>query len=205
MDVLVHHARLFRVADDQTIADIIARVATDEEVYTYTFTTMQIDDVRELTARAYRRPTEARQQLLIVVSERLTHEAQNALLKLLEEPPLTTRFCFIVRTHTSLLPTVLSRCQLTVVDTLQMSTTRDPLVVAFLSARPPVRLQQIAEANKQKDDLWFSTMQAFMLSRQAAQYIVSPAIEPLLRYLTMRGAAKKMIWEELALRLPVEG
>src|SRR3990167_5043584 len=42
--------------------------------------------------------------------DKATIEAQNALLKILEEPPLSTYFVLTARNPNSLLPTVLSRC-----------------------------------------------------------------------------------------------
>ena len=69
-----------------------------------------IEAIREIEAHFLHRPSEGqRKYLLILQCERMTIEASNALLKILEEPP---RFASIIMTTTSwnsLLPTVRSR------------------------------------------------------------------------------------------------
>lgn len=49
---------------------------------------------------------------VIVKAERLTIEAQNALLKLLEEPPLQVKLLLETEVPFTLLPTILSRCHI---------------------------------------------------------------------------------------------
>lgn len=48
---------------------------------------------------------------IIYNGHELTHEAQNALLKLLEEPPERIRIVIFVSTEASILPTINSRCR----------------------------------------------------------------------------------------------
>lgn len=56
-------------------------------------------------------PNEAEKKVYIVyTAEKLTVGAQNALLKVLEEPPYFVAFIIIVEAGNNLLPTVLSRC-----------------------------------------------------------------------------------------------
>ena len=50
---------------------------------------------------------------LICAADDLNVQAQNALLKVLEEPPKGTFFCLVSNRPLSLLPTVRSRCQIT--------------------------------------------------------------------------------------------
>lgn len=72
-----------------------------------------IDGVRQATVGLQRRPAMAERQVLIVRdADRLSLEAHNALLKLLEEPPAGAAV-FVVAADTTLLPeTVVSRCRL---------------------------------------------------------------------------------------------
>jgi len=61
---------------------------------------------------AYIRSANARAKVFIVLqAERMSHSAQNALLKTLEEPPAETFIILIVQQTDQLLPTILSRCQ----------------------------------------------------------------------------------------------
>ncbi|MHC4973427.1 MAG: hypothetical protein ACYTG3_13950 [Planctomycetota bacterium] len=72
-----------------------------------------IDGVRAAAVGLQRRPAMAERQVLIVRdADRLSLEAHNALLKLLEEPPAGAAV-FVVAADTTLLPeTVVSRCRL---------------------------------------------------------------------------------------------
>lgn len=71
-----------------------------------------IEEVRGLKKILSRRPYQARERLVLIPeAERLTLEAQNALLKTLEEPPKDTFIVLTVDNQNALLPTILSRAQ----------------------------------------------------------------------------------------------
>ncbi len=74
--------------------------------------TIKIDQVREAIDRTAYRPFEGRRRVVIVnAADTLNAEAQNALLKTLEEPPSTSTFILVTSRPDMLLPTVRSRCQ----------------------------------------------------------------------------------------------
>ena len=71
-----------------------------------------IDQIREAISFLNKKPcSEAYKAVVIPKAEKLTIEAQNSLLKLLEEPPLYATIILSSKTQDSLLPTVVSRCQ----------------------------------------------------------------------------------------------
>jgi DNA polymerase-3 subunit delta' len=73
---------------------------------------IKVDQVREAIDRSAYRPFEGRRRVVIVdEADALMPEAQNALLKTLEEPPSASVFVLITNRPDVLLPTVLSRCQ----------------------------------------------------------------------------------------------
>ncbi|MEK6607890.1 MAG: DNA polymerase III subunit delta' [Myxococcota bacterium] len=73
---------------------------------------IKIEQVRDLQLRLAHRPNEARRRVVIVdPADKLYPNAQNALLKLLEEPRLDTHIVLISAAPHRLLPTVRSRCQ----------------------------------------------------------------------------------------------
>jgi DNA polymerase-3 subunit delta' len=73
---------------------------------------IKVDQVREAIDRSAYRPFEGRRRLVVIdQADALLSEAQNALLKTLEEPPPASVFVLITSRPDLLLPTVRSRCQ----------------------------------------------------------------------------------------------
>jgi DNA polymerase-3 subunit delta' len=71
-----------------------------------------VDAVRHLESEANFRPYEAKARFFIIDdAEKMNDAASNALLKTLEEPPVTTHIFVITSRPDSLLPTIRSRCQ----------------------------------------------------------------------------------------------
>jgi DNA polymerase-3 subunit delta' len=73
---------------------------------------IKIDQVRDVIDRANYRPFEGRRRAVIVdEADALVPQAQNALLKTLEEPPSASVFLLVSSMSDALLPTVRSRCR----------------------------------------------------------------------------------------------
>lgn len=73
--------------------------------------TLKIDQIRTLTQEATLRPYEGRRKVFILdQAETMTEQAQNALLKTLEEPPGATVLVLIAPEASALLPPIASRC-----------------------------------------------------------------------------------------------
>ena len=71
-----------------------------------------ISRVREIIARTGARPHEAAYRMVLITEAgQMNVQAQNALLKELEEPPQNTVFILMARERAGLLPTILSRCR----------------------------------------------------------------------------------------------
>ncbi len=74
--------------------------------------TIKIDQIRDAIERTAYRPFEGRRRVVIVDdADAVNAEAQNALLKTLEEPPAASTFVLVTSKPDVLLPTVRSRCQ----------------------------------------------------------------------------------------------
>lgn len=70
-----------------------------------------VDQIRELKNDAYIKPHQAKNKVFIIdPAQSLTPQCQNALLKVLEEPPENTLFILIAESKASLLDTIISRC-----------------------------------------------------------------------------------------------
>jgi DNA polymerase-3 subunit delta' len=93
-----------------------------------------VDEVRDLVRRSALAPVGRRWQIMIVEdADRLTEQANNALLKAIEEPSSHTVWILCAPTVEDLLPTIRSRCRLV---TLSTPTTEE--VAGFLRTRDGV-------------------------------------------------------------------
>jgi hypothetical protein len=158
-----------------------------------------------LIADAHRRPDgEAVEKILIVATEFITEEAQQALLKIIEEPPLSTRFIFVIPSGYSFLPTLESRFE-------RVETKGDErgMVVfsEFKKAPYSARLELIEQSIKNKDLTWQADIKHGLLhyltyecDSQSAQTLKE--LEYIVRLLLTRGASNKFLLEHLALTLP---
>jgi DNA polymerase-3 subunit delta' len=73
---------------------------------------IRIDQIRDLQRELSHRPYEGERRVCILTdSDRMRQEAANALLKILEEPPLHTVLILLAANGDLLLPTITSRCQ----------------------------------------------------------------------------------------------
>lgn len=123
---------------------------------------IKIAQIREILAAVQVKPLEAGYQcVLIDHAEKMTAEAQNALLKTLEEPPEDVIFVLVTAYPDQILPTVLSRCEKLafsdlseeenqkVIQELGMSSThaRTPREAMAFAARPQLdqELDEMAE------------------------------------------------------------
>ncbi len=72
---------------------------------------IKIDQIREVKEFVLLKPSGKRKVVVVDEAEKMNPQAQNALLKILEEPPEYTVFVLITSSEGKLLPTVVSRCQ----------------------------------------------------------------------------------------------
>ena len=186
-----------------------------------------IDEARELRAKQQRASFNAK-KFFLVAADTLTLEAQNALLKTIEEPTANTFIFIAVPTGQNLLPTLLSRVEVVLppVDQIWFSELLDR-ANGFLSADIPKKfelIEQIIGTGLPESD---GTVRAGHPDRALARAFVgalgsawrqkhSPEIwtadqafiaEELIKaeqYLAEPASLAKMILEHLALILPVE-
>ncbi|MDP3965792.1 MAG: hypothetical protein Q8Q13_03270, partial [bacterium] len=110
-----------------------------------------IDDARDVRARASSRAVQETARIFIIAAAQMTHDAQNALLKTLEEPSAEAVFFIIVPSPETLLPTLRSRAQ----RMLLPDSVAEGKVDAddFLAAAPVARIEMLKPLlPKEKED-----------------------------------------------------
>ncbi len=113
-----------------------------------------IGDVKNLKDFLIKKPLTSKNKLLIVNNaEKLTLDAQNAMLKTLEEPSSTSHIVLITQHEDKLLPTVLSRCKKILLPE-EFTPDSDTLKLAekFVGSKTGERLSLIEEHKSQLTD-----------------------------------------------------
>lgn len=87
------------------------RITGSSDAYTRVYESFGMGDAQELRTRAMLRAFGEEGRVFVLAMPSLTSEAQNALLKILEEPPEGTSFFFLLPAPETLLRTFLSRVQ----------------------------------------------------------------------------------------------
>lgn len=94
-----------RLIDNRNHPDIMYIAPEDKKK------NIAVSQIREIVVNAYIKPHSSdRKAFIIEKAETLSEQSQNALLKVLEEPPGNVLFILVSNGEKSLLPTVLSRC-----------------------------------------------------------------------------------------------
>lgn len=125
-------------------------VGADADVDVSEYIRFGVDDARGLSIKAASRPIRAANRTFVIIAADMTSEAQNALLKTLEEPPAAAQFVFIVPSPETLLPTVRSRMRLLALDTSVASS--DAAALSFLRAARQKRLDMLKPLLETDDD-----------------------------------------------------
>jgi len=178
------------------------------DVYYEKFETLGVDDARRLKALAETRAFGTEKFIFIEVKF-LGIEAQNALLKTLEEPAEGTYLFLFVEQGDSVLPTILSRALLITIKTKEGGDTE---ATTFLKSSPEVRLKYLStllsdESESKKSDLLtlLNNLELVLSQKKKTKEVVAGLTELLLfkKYLFDRSPSIKMIAEFLALKIPV--
>ncbi len=192
------------------LADILIQRYPDAHLMRLEYRTFGIDDAHQLRSMARYR-TDSAKQFILITAPSLTREAQNALLKLLEEPVAGVHFCIIVPALTMLLSTLRSRLmQVRVDDTTTDATSINFDAASFIASVPSERiayieklLKKAGEADESKSSITRTILDG--LESYAANHAHSPTlIRTVLfvrKYAGLQGASHKMLLEYLALSI----
>lgn len=205
--MLDHHAYLYRLKEVD-IAKVTQAVKKFEisEIEKLDLNNFGIDDSRALVETAYKRPEIGEQKLIIVALKNITVEAQQALLKILEEPPKTAVFVFCVPVSLYLLPTLLSRFHIDQEFQFLDLENDQPNFLSFKALSKADRIAEVTAKMVAKDTDWVASIKIGLISFLSNKSFIEKSDngEILLwiaKHLQTRGASNKHLLEELALTL----
>ena len=165
--------------------------------------TLGIDEVRSLIERQSRRSANQGKKIFLIISQFFTREAQNALLKVLEEPTTDTHFFILTGSTNGLLPTLLSRVFLVISEAEISLTEAKKFVKMPLNQRLEFAKNLSAGGEKQKIIELVQSLQILTYQTGVKKNAtVLGEMEKMSNYLYDRAASSKMILEHLALTLP---
>jgi DNA polymerase III delta prime subunit len=203
--VLVVRGTPARIADIRAELERAGiKTTANPDVYVRTYKQFGIDEARELRQMASMRPVQGARRFFVIACNRMLAEAQNALLKTLEEPPADALFFFILPSPESLLPTVRSRAHIYEPPT---GIEDESDAVRFLASAPAKRLELLKPFLERDDEgeRDLGSVIAFLSSLERALPRGKGA-EPIYRarkYITDKGALVKPLLEQVALLVPV--
>ena len=168
------------------------------------YDTLKVDDSRTIIDFAQTKSFGERKIILLFASF-LTDAAQDALLKLLEEPPAQTFFFIITPGAGALRPTLLSRVRFVRTKAEQKPES------SFLADDYPTRLATIAKLAKDKDKgrarvLLDEVEEALYYMHGVRESTYKDALKNIAQarqYLAQSGAPLKMLLESVAVSLPI--
>ncbi len=219
-----HHAFVIEAEAEEGIKTVQAwverelemKVKANPDVVVLRYGLFSVEDARRIAEIAAGAPFAGTHKVVVIAATRAYHEAQNALLKLFEEPPPETYLFFILPTLGGLLPTLRSRVQ--ILDA-NRGFTKPPISKAaeeFMKANKEERsamIKKLASGKDEEDrrknrDTVLTIVNgieavAYMSGRRTSRHReLLEEIQTLRGYLHDRSAPVRMILEHLSLVLP---
>lgn len=204
----LHHAYLL-VGKQKTLRTVLAEslkaIEDETDPIWENYETFGIAESRGLIERSARRNWNGRREFVVLAARRYTAEAQNALLKLFEEPRAGLHFFILGGRPADFLPTLLSR--LMVVENKTKNETGSSFPPQFLSAPPALRLDLVARELKKElpREEWLEFLNALEVIYHRVKPLNGRALAEIglaRGYLADPASSPRLLFEHLALVLP---
>ena len=175
------------------------------------FDTFGIDEARALSLAQSRKSFTSGKKIFVISFQGITIEAQNALLKVLEEPTRDTHFFFLTDSSQKFLLTVLSRVQVIVDSEKKDSESAGKKFVNLPVAERLAVSLRIGEAkNKKEAKALLESVEAYLGEKMRAGDMASETIVALeetmnaKKYLGDRAPSVKILLEHISLIVPYD-
>lgn len=197
-------ALLFRLENEKVVS------LPSPDIFAKWYRIFGVDDAADVRARSRTRPVQDDRRVFIIGASSMTTEAQNALLKTLEEPAADALLFLIVPSPETMLATIRSRTQMLDVHGEPVNTLVD--ADDFLAASAEKRITMLKPLYEHEDEgRDIGAVIAFLaaIERSFARAKRTPETEEGVRavyrarkYATDRGSLLKSLLEQVALLAP---
>ncbi len=220
-----HHAFVIEAEEEKGIATVLAwvkenlgmDVKANPDIVTRRYGLLSVEDARQVADLAAGAPFVGEHKVVIIAASRAYHEAQNALLKVFEEPPKGAYLFLVLPSLGGLLPTLRSRVQVLEQEGRSSKQELNP-AEAFLKASKEKRSALIKKLTSGKDEeerrelrdeavaivngIEATAYAAMKKDKNKAAAELLSDIATLRGYLYDRSAPLRMILEHLSLVTP---
>ncbi len=204
----MHHAVLYIGEKEQTnshleslFAELGIETLGNPDIFLIETDVFSVEDARSLSERAIEKAFGER-KFFVIKAERFTREAQNALLKTLEDPVPDTHFILLAREVGMFLPTVISRLH---IEVLSGDATEESEVKKFLKKTLKQRIDFAKKFADEKGERGAGALAQFLDSLVVTLRDSGRDLGVLKKVLKMRSYARdtavmpRLILEHLAL------
>ncbi len=205
-----------KAAEEWTAKELGIDTKANPDMVVLRYSLFSVEDARRVGEVAMQAPLRGTSKVLIIAASRLYHEAQNALLKLFEEPPEGTYLFLVLPTLGSLLPTLRSRVQILKqkVEGKKQEVEISEVAEEFMRSNKEKRSALIKKLSSGKDEeerrehrdvaiAIVNGIEAVLLRQGIEKHGVTLGeIATLRGYLYDRSAPVRMILEHLSLVIP---
>jgi len=215
---LIHHAYFIEGGSFEMVADELRKIGfeykANPDFWHLETESLSIDDARTIKELQSQKPIAGERRIFVIETFAMTIEAQNALLKVFEEPTANAIFIIIAPMANILLPTLRSRMLIikngVKVEPCQEGSTLTPKkFMASASAKriemlKPILEAKDAEGNKRADK---KAAAAFLSALRfeignTTDFKTLSSIDEALLYIFDRSSSVKLLLETVALSLP---
>lgn len=169
----IRDAYIKSFCEDQQINLFDRTIITRETASKTNIKSIGIETIKQMQKKLFLKPIRSKTKIVILEEAHLlTTEAQNALLKVLEEPPEHTIIVLSANSKESLLPTIISRCQVIELqtDTTKLKEKDESTMKAFLESLSMLstgeRLKKAEQLAKDKEKAIVWTGKLIVVARE---------------------------------------
>ena len=209
---LTHHSYIVVNSHPEALVPVLTaefkNSMPESSVVPFVIPRVTIDNVRMLSEYTYG----SAPQIVLVATDDILHEAQQALLKTLEEPGAQTKIVFIMPHVAHLLPTIMSRVEVVHYEGKDSENIYKKEMQKFLTSDMPTRLKWVEKFIKDHEDhdttrsilkRYIDALTEIVLNKKGVPSTILADLQYASSNILTRGSSIKMLLEHIAITIPM--